>query len=175
MLESSKKVSLADIQSGAVTSATFTVTFDPSLAGTTQTITATIDPGNALSESNFSNNTASVQVDVVANNKLVAFLNGSATPIPDSGGSQVIAPTIKACGTGSYANPPIPEQVPIEIRCVAASDPSYTPVTGCKFFLDLSQGPDNGGHNHNLGDETRPYVLDIAPANLPVGWTLSFP
>jgi hypothetical protein len=67
----SQTISLADIQSGAVSSIPFTVTFDSSLAGTTLTITATIDAGNPLNETNFSNNTSSVSIDVISCTALI--------------------------------------------------------------------------------------------------------
>lgn len=56
-------VSLEKMRLGEVNKATFNVTFSSKDIGL-QTITATIDPGNALNESDPSNNTKSVQVNV---------------------------------------------------------------------------------------------------------------
>jgi hypothetical protein len=55
---------------------------------------------------------------------------------------------------------------------VQADDPANVPVPGCKFILDLSQGPDSGGHNHNANDEARPFVLDPLSSSFPVGQLL---
>jgi RHS repeat-associated protein len=57
-------ISMSDIPASGTLNVLFTVTFDPSLSGTTQTITATIDPGNGLNESNFADNISTVQVDI---------------------------------------------------------------------------------------------------------------
>jgi hypothetical protein len=78
----SQIVSLADIQSGNVNSATFNVTYGSRDIGT-QIITATIDPNNALQENNFANNTSSIQVRVQPKYKLIASLDGNNTPIAD--------------------------------------------------------------------------------------------
>jgi hypothetical protein len=160
----SQTISLADIQSGKITSVTFTVTFDPSLAGTTQTITATVDPGNALSESNFSDNMASVQVDVVGGYKIGLVVNG--VPVPNSGGSLTLQPSIQACGALATSTP---GATAVKVQCLNAATGAVS-GTGCKnFFLDLSLGPDTGGHSHNMNDETRPFVFYSARSSFPAG------
>jgi hypothetical protein len=165
----SQTISLADVQLTGTFMVPFNVIFKPQDVGP-QTITATVDPGNALGESNFTDNTSSVQVKVVPPFKLVAFLDGSITPIPDEGGNTTLIPSIKACG---QLKDTADGATDIEIRCVQAGDPAYLPVSGCKFVLDLSQGPDSGGHTHNANDETRPFVLDPLSPSFPVGQFLS--
>ena len=133
------------------------------LGGGVLTLVASVQ--SVQGETNLVNNSMSRRVKATASFKLVAFLNGNPTPIPDRGGELTLAPSVKACG-----------QIPasengdtdIEIRCVQVGDPALLPVHGCKFFLDLSQGPDTGGHNHNLYDETRPFVLDPFASSFPL-------
>ena len=64
-------ISLADIQKPNHTT-TFNLTFDSSLAGTTQNIRATVDPGNDLQDINFANNVSHVSVDIKSPVDLIA-------------------------------------------------------------------------------------------------------
>jgi hypothetical protein len=79
----SQTVSLAAIKSGAVSSVAFTVTFDPRLVGTTQTITATIAPNNPFNEANFTNNMSSVNVDVTSGTYTLAIALDDTQVYPD--------------------------------------------------------------------------------------------
>lgn len=140
----SKTISLTDMQSGTVKAAIFDVTFDQSLAGTTQTITATINPGNILDESNFSDNTKSVQVKVAAPYKLVVRpLDGT---VVQSGPPQEVevAPSVYACGR---ATADVRRQARIQVTCVDESSGELK--EGCSFQAHLEEGPDDGGHDRS--------------------------
>jgi hypothetical protein len=127
----------------------FTVTFDPSLVGTTQTITASVDPGNALNESNFSNNTASVTVDVMSL-KLSVMVDG--TQMSDTASNAVPMPPSVISRPG-YNLTQFESVKDILISCVDANNKTQV---GCSYTVTLSSGPSNGGHAHGGG--TRPLV-----------------
>jgi hypothetical protein len=134
----SQTISLAAIQSAGTLIVPFTVTFDPSFAGTTQTITATIDPGNALNESNFSNNTASVQVDVAGpvnlsiSNISLSQPVGTAVPV-DSDGNPIIATV-----TPPDANPaPVGTPTPVEAQVTVNMTGTPSGVTSTDVQLML--------------------------------------
>ncbi len=139
----------------------FSVTFDPSLAGTTQTITATVDPGNALDETNFTNNTSSVQVNLQAQYKLIGYVNGKL--ITGSGQSSILPPSVNGCG----AIPSSSQTAELQIQCVDASDITRK-VPGCSFLMELGIGANNGGHDHNQTDGSRPFTLNSPDPGFPI-------
>lgn len=150
----SQVISLASIQSAGTLQVPFTLTFGAQDVGT-QTVTATVDPGNSLGESNFANNMASGQVQIQnpIQYQLIALVNG--IPIPQLGGTLEVPPSVMPCGKLAGAS----QEIPVQILCVNTNNPSQT-VSGCYFDLNLEPGQNNGGHNHNLNDGSRPLILD---------------
>jgi hypothetical protein len=167
----SQIVSIAQIQSAGIYKVPFKVPFDQTDIGL-QTITATVDPGNVLGESNFSNNTQSVQLRVIIPPyKLAAWVNGSR--VDDAGGVYDALPSdySKNVKDEVYSLGGNSQPQTIQLGCVNTFTGEL--VSGCRFKISqLSLGDNdgnksNGGHKH---DNNRPFVLsntdDVFPYDL---------
>ena len=140
----SQNISLSAVQSaGGTLNVPFTVTFDPSDTGV-QTITATIDPENALNETNFSNNTASIQVKVGRTVKLVKTVTKEDGTQQDPDWFTMI-PSVQVFGTHCSSAANHSEYRTITLKCVDATNSEA--VDGCAVALSAKTGSITGGHD----------------------------
>jgi hypothetical protein len=162
-LPQSMPVSLANIQSARILMIAFDVTFGPLDAGI-QTITATVDPGMLLKESDVTDNAAKIQVRIQTKYKLTAKVqgpDGNWHDVLDLGSAFAVNPSdfvfntkLDAFALGG-AIPSQPQK--LQLGCIDVSTFPPTPVSGCKFQIQpLSNGSKNGGHLHS---KARPFIL----------------
>lgn len=137
-------VPLNAIQIAGTLDVPFSVTFGPQNVGL-QTITATVDPGNALGESDPSNNIKSVQVKVAPAYHLIVSTQNADSSWQDISNAGGIVSAVPSDLVAVTSNP-----IPFAIRCEDASG-NPAPQGSCKFRLALTPGTDKGGHMHNDG------------------------
>jgi hypothetical protein len=144
-----KTISLAEMSAnGGTLTLTFSVTFQSMDSGP-QTLLATIDPGNTLQESSFSNNTATQQINVQGQYALAIGANAS---LLANGATISIAPSIDAVAT-CPAIEGMSQQQFFSVQCINLG--TQQPSAGCTLSVDLILGENTGGHDHGP-DDLRP-------------------
>lgn len=171
-------ISLSAIQAaGGALNVPFTVTFASADSGT-QVITATVDTGNQLIDSNFTNNTASVQVEVVPNAILIVTLPDTPLTQQSISGSTITAITppsvLEHTGCGTSGLSTVTRQVVIDCIDPTILPPLSAHVDGCTYSLALSVTKD-GGHHADYHTGKRPQMIadpddgETDPQDIPPG------